>query len=110
MSLLAPQPPPVRAEGDVWRDVLASTWAPLALRRAMEERRAFGIQKHGTPVQVGNQRDARADAFQEMLDGIVYAEVRRQELALQVRHTAALGWRLARALFTLSAEIVRRLP
>ena len=38
----------------------------------MEERKALGIQKYGTPLQSGNGRDMLLDAYQEALDLTVY--------------------------------------
>ena len=76
--LLTPQPPPVHATGDVWLDVIALPHVPAVLLADMRERRQFGIDKHGTPLQVGNQRDGGADCYQELLDAIVYAERERQ--------------------------------
>lgn len=56
------QPPPKRAQGDIWALVL----------KDMEERRQVGIQRYGTPLQAHNGRDARVDAYQEALDLCVY--------------------------------------
>lgn len=38
----------------------------------LRDRKAFGITKHGTPLQKSNGRNHRLDAFQEMLDFIAY--------------------------------------
>jgi hypothetical protein len=40
----------------------------------LRDRKAFGIDKHGTPLQVSNGRDHRHDAFQEILDLIAYTK------------------------------------
>lgn len=56
------QPSPKPSKGDVW----------LAVIRDMEERRQFGIEKYGTPVQAFNGRNAILDAYQEALDLCVY--------------------------------------
>lgn len=56
------QPKPITSTGDVWLSVI----------RDMEERREFGIAKYGTPLQVGNGRNALVDAYQEALDLCVY--------------------------------------
>jgi hypothetical protein len=79
-KLLVPQPPPAPGTGDVWLDVLADTRCSDALRALMEERRAFGIAKHGTPMQADNDRAHEADAIQEMLDFHPYAEAEAQKL------------------------------
>jgi hypothetical protein len=36
------------------------------------DRKAFGVEKYGTPLQASNDRDHRTDAFQEALDLIAY--------------------------------------
>lgn len=36
------------------------------------DRKAFGIKKYGTPLQVSNGRDHRHDAFQEIQDMLAY--------------------------------------
>lgn len=40
----------------------------------LRDRKAFGIKKHGNPLQVSNGRDHRLDAFQEILDFIAYTK------------------------------------
>lgn len=80
-ALLTPQPPRQESTGDVWLDVIALPGISDRLRADMETRRRFGIDKHGGPVQVDNGRDGAADAYQEILDGIVYSERERQRLA-----------------------------
>lgn len=106
MSLLDPQPPPVPADGDIWQDILDTTDAPPEMRALYAGRRAFGIAKHGTPVQVGNRRDARADALQEALDGIAYAECRAQQLS----GVGARIWRKIRADFETLARRIHEAP
>lgn len=79
-ALLVPQPPPVPAEGDLWAEVIAdcadlgtdNDGIDAGLLDDMRARRAFGIDHYGTPLQVGNGREMEADAYQELLDGIVY--------------------------------------
>ena len=53
---------PIESSGDVWKLVLSD----------MEERRKFGIDKYGGPVQPFNGRDVLIDAYQEALDLAVY--------------------------------------
>jgi hypothetical protein len=38
----------------------------------MKERDNFGRKRYGTPLQVGNGRDFMEDAYQELLDLVVY--------------------------------------
>lgn len=55
--------PPLRNENPaVWDAVIED----------MKARDAFGRAKYGTPLQVGNGRDALVDAYQEALDLVVY--------------------------------------
>lgn len=99
-TVLAEQPAPVQTDGDIWRDILDDarldrTVSP-ELYGLMAARRAQGIEQYGTPLQVGNRRDARADAIQEALDAIAYAELRRQELARVGEIAGALAWSYVR--------------
>ena len=70
---IKPQPPPAASSGDVWSMVV----------KDMEARRQFGIDKYGTPLQVGNGRNHLIDLYQELLDAVVYLraeiEQRNQE-------------------------------
>lgn len=83
--LLQPQPAPETASGDLWRgyiDELKEAMASAGVvpgdsrmdryYQLMEDRREQGIQKYGTPLQVGNGRDFLADAIQEVLDAMIY--------------------------------------
>ena len=38
----------------------------------MQERKAVGIARYGTPLQANNGRDALVDAYQEALDLVMY--------------------------------------
>ena len=77
MNVLDPQPDPISSSGDVWLDLLPRL--PARLRPHAEARRLQGIDRYGVPLQAGNGRDPRIDAFQEMLDGMAYAEQAVQE-------------------------------
>jgi hypothetical protein len=79
-GLLTPQPAPTHTGGDVWASVIAY-WRGVVtpeLLADMATRREQGIAKYGTPLQIGNGRSTKADAYQEALDGIVYAEAEAQ--------------------------------
>jgi len=71
MSLLAEQPVPIHADGEVWAEIIAETTEPRLLA-LYAERRAQGIERHGTPMQRGNGRDHNADAVQELVDAVCY--------------------------------------
>jgi hypothetical protein len=61
------EPPPLRTTGDIWKLVI----------KDMKDRREMGIKKYGVPLQTNNGRDALIDAYQELLDLLVYL---RQEI------------------------------
>ena len=61
-ELIKEQDQPKLSKGDVW----------LLVLKDMEDRRQFGINKYGTPVQPFNGRDSLVDAYQEALDLCVY--------------------------------------
>jgi hypothetical protein len=69
------QSPPTSSSGDVW----------LLVLKDMEDRRAFGIKKYGTPVQPFNGRDPLVDAYQEALDLCVYLRQAIEERRLSER-------------------------
>jgi hypothetical protein len=103
MSLLTPQPPPRPTRGDIWADVLRTAWASRGLRADMLRRRRDGLIRYGRPLAPHNGRSMKADAYQEALDGIAYAEGRRQE-------TGSWVWAVIRAGFLGLAEVIRRAP
>ena len=68
-----PQPDPIPTDHRSVHDLLIRALgddSPLIPH--IQDRKAFGLKKYGTPLQVGNGRDARIDGFQEILDGIIY--------------------------------------
>lgn len=110
-ALLAPQPPPVAAEGDLWLDVIADGkghYAPELLAD-MAARREQGIEKYGRPLALGNERSFKADAYQEALDGVVYAYGRARQLAEVDLHGAELWMDVAYS-FGWLAERIRSAP
>lgn len=113
-TLLAPQPPPAAGTGDMWAEVIGERWVAATASRElladMEARRDFGIRKHGRPVQLGNRRNAKADAYQEILDAIVYAHLRMRELDDGGHGTALLMWRRIRNDLVELADRVRVAP
>lgn len=72
-DLLTPQPPPMNTTGDLWATLIAREDDPT-LRALFIARREQGIAKYGRPLGLDNGRDFRADAIQEAMDGLVYAE------------------------------------
>lgn len=60
--IIAEQPAPQASQGDVW----------LLVMDDMTDRRAVGIERYHTPLQVNNGRDALIDLYQELLDAVVY--------------------------------------
>lgn len=74
-ALLDEQPAPLRElEGlAVWPRVIAET-SDAELVADMLERDRVGRERYGVPLTVWNGRDALADAYQELLDAVVYLE------------------------------------
>jgi hypothetical protein len=73
-KIVPDQPAPTPGLGDVWGSIISDAKAgPYAsLVPLMEERRAIGIARYGTPLQRDNGRDHEVDAAQEMLDAAAY--------------------------------------
>ena len=86
--MIAPEPPPKPAKGDLWASVIAQESEP-ALLELFHARRQMGIEKYGTPLQANNGRNAINDLAQELLDAIVYAE---QVMAETAYHSAIWWW------------------
>ena len=72
-AIRRPQPPPLPGEGDVWAEVIDEYSDRAELVALFTDRRQFGIDKYGTPLQMGNGRDPIEDLRDEILDGIAYA-------------------------------------
>ena len=70
------QPPPIRAHGDVWQELIDDE-DDAVLRAWFTERRALGLERYGTPLQRANGRDHRVDLRQELLDALAYAQAAR---------------------------------
>jgi hypothetical protein len=81
------EPKPIPGYGDVWLDAIEiiKTDCPQDLLQLCAERRRFGIEKYGTPLQYFNGRDPTNDAVQELLDLLAYlTQADRAELLPQV--------------------------
>ena len=87
----AEQAAPVAGTGDAWFSVIEEleqwdqNFSLMPLISDMTERRLLGIERYGTPVQQFNGRDSLLDAYQEVLDLIVYLkndELERQQNGL----------------------------
>lgn len=63
------------------------------LIRDLAERQAFGIQKYGEPLRTFNGRDPLADAYQELIDLLVYL---RQYMEESKTERAAIMARMLR--------------
>jgi len=70
------EPSPIQSTGDIWKDVQSD----------MEQRRKFGINKYGTPLQAHNGRNPLVDAYQEALDLVVYLKQAIEELDDRMRN------------------------
>jgi hypothetical protein len=80
--MIEDQPPPTKAAGDIWLDVI----------KDMQERHELGMERYGTPLQAFNGRRALVDHYQELLDGLVYA---RQEIEERRRFAQRLDEAIA---------------
>ena len=88
------QPNPKLAHGDIWADLLRATPMPRDLRILCRERRALGVHRYGTPLQLDNGRDMRRDAREEALDLAVYLWGVSYICAREGRWIAAWTWRM----------------
>lgn len=66
-----------RIGGDVIKDQptpIPNTSTPIVdlVMKDLQERKAIGITRYGTPLQANNGRDALIDAYQEALDLCIY--------------------------------------
>ena len=99
-TLLDVQPAPVPGTGDIWAAVLADPWMRLNIQDEvladMAARRLHGIATYGTPLQLGNARDTKADAYQELLDAVVYAQLRMMEWDSVGHGMGVVTWRRIR--------------
>lgn len=113
-ALLDPQPAPAPGSGDIWAEVLADPWIAATVDPEvladMAARRLHGIATYGTPLQLGNARDARADAYQELLDAVVYAQLRMMEWDSVGHGMGVLQWRSIRNAAAELAQRVRTAP
>lgn len=78
-----PQPPPVTTSSpDVWPTIFdnPNLALPEWLIADMRERHELGVKKYGVGLQVQNGRDPLVDAYQEVLDCIVYTQQARMRL------------------------------
>lgn len=81
--IATPQPAPVDADGDVMQELIDSL-SPGRTREVLVERRRFGIEKYGKPVQRGNGRDHLWDLAQEFADAAVYGLAANKHVLVQI--------------------------
>lgn len=76
MSLNDPEPPPIPTNGrPTWDLVISdakSCHVSAEIIADMRERHLAGVRKYGTPLTAANGRDHLVDAYQELLDFVVY--------------------------------------
>lgn len=91
-SIVAPQPTPVNGSGPaLWPLIiseLGDSETDRLLASDMQARDEFGRAKYGVPLVASNGRDHLADAYQEVLDFVVYLRAAFDEDA-QARHDSA---------------------
>lgn len=86
-ALLVDQPAPVQDERDnpaVWPLVMATCPSPELLVD-MAARDQVGRERYGVPLRVWNGRDALADAYQEVLDAVVYLRQAAERVPISSR-------------------------
>lgn len=100
MSMIVDQPDPAPGNVAVWPLVvhdlrIGYPWVEAAdvelVVADMEERDRLGRKRYGRPLETHNGRDALVDAYQEVLDGIVYL---RQSLEERNDHGLASIYRV----------------
>lgn len=100
-----PNPIPNK-EVETWEEVIKDytvreDWYPPEKKETFQEeiiqlmrdRNEFGKKKYGTPIQAHNGRDNLTDAFQEMLDAVVYLKnqlLEKEDDEMSVIYTMAL--------------------
>lgn len=72
-----PEPPPTAGQVRVY-DLVVNDVTNAQLREDLAERMAMGMAKYGTPLMTFNGRDPLIDAYQEVIDLVMYL---RQALA-----------------------------
>lgn len=88
-ELIQEQKEPKKNDGEsVWKlvrlDVESNFGAGhRSLLKDMIDREELGIKKYGTPVQAFNGRDCLIDAYQEMLDCLVYLRQKLEEFNIE---------------------------
>lgn len=107
---IATEPLPVKNDRPYIQDLVIadlngpqSEEAPGAARvaRDVEKRKQFGITKYGTGLQAFNGRNPLVDAYQEILDGVMYL---RQALEEAKERSRSEGSALVTAIFIRQAD------
>jgi hypothetical protein len=71
-NLSIPEPLPIPNNSQSIHDLVIEDLGDNHLVKDIRDRKQFGLDKYGTILQVCNNRNALKDAFQEVLDCIVY--------------------------------------
>jgi hypothetical protein len=77
-AALAPEPAPVKNSRPFIQDLVIFD-VNLKIAEDIEERKQFGLKKYGTALQAFNGRNPIVDAYQEVLDGIIYLKQAAEE-------------------------------
>lgn len=65
---------------DMWKNIIDRYGEDFkTIKELLSERRQYGIDLYGTPLQVSNKRNAIADLISEHLDAVAYSEIVRIE-------------------------------
>lgn len=84
------QPMPVATDGPHIHDLVVADVRDSGLSRALQvaldvaRRKQVGVARYGQPLQAHNGRDALRDAYEEVLDLLVYLKQYQQECGARV--------------------------
>jgi len=76
-NLSIPEPAPIPNDNESIHDLVMKKLKRLgfnSLIKDIEDRKQFGLEKYGVPLQAGNGRKSLKESFQEVGDAICYIE------------------------------------
>lgn len=74
MNFGEPMPTRCKDSVKVYPSLLAYFDDSKPIKKLLQKRRIFGIEKYGTELTTHNNRNMKKDFVEEMLDGLVYLE------------------------------------
>jgi hypothetical protein len=114
------EPEPVKNNGPSMHDLLVediknthpnNKTAGLVITDVLD-RKDFGLLKYGTPLQANNGRNPLRDAYEEILDCLVYIKQALEEARttgpnIMYREALALAFRLRALIYVEESEYIR---